>query len=115
MVRHLPLSGPDSRAASLPAFPIKEKFLEASQRFYGAKPALLSGNSQADLEAINRWVEEATNGQISTMLTELPPNIVMVLLNAVYFRGESPARLGVWEATVGDFFQAGLEAEVLQL
>ncbi|XP_058019872.1 alpha-2-antiplasmin [Ahaetulla prasina] len=68
-------------------FPIKEKFLEASQRFYGAKPALLSGNSQADLEAINRWVEEATNGQISTMLTELPPNIVMVLLNAVYFRG----------------------------
>uniref|UniRef100_A0A670YY90 Serpin family F member 2 n=1 Tax=Pseudonaja textilis TaxID=8673 RepID=A0A670YY90_PSETE len=67
--------------------PIKEKFLEASQRFYGTKPALLSGNSQADLEAINRWVEEATHGRISTMLTELPANTVMVLLNAVFFRG----------------------------
>ncbi|XP_026547606.1 alpha-2-antiplasmin-like, partial [Notechis scutatus] len=82
-----PLSGPDSRAASIPGVPIKEKFLEASQRFYGTKPALLSGNSQADLEAINRWVEEATHGQISTMLTELPPNTVLVLLNAVFFRG----------------------------
>ncbi|XP_032071643.1 alpha-2-antiplasmin [Thamnophis elegans] len=68
-------------------FPVKEKFLEASQRFYGATPALLSGNNRADLETINRWVEEATNGQISTMLTQLPPNIVMVLLNAVYFQG----------------------------
>uniref|UniRef100_A0A8C6V585 Serpin family F member 2 n=1 Tax=Naja naja TaxID=35670 RepID=A0A8C6V585_NAJNA len=82
-----PLSGPDSRAAPFPGFPIKEKFLEASQRFYGAKPARLSGNTQADLEAINRWVEEATHGQISTMLTELPPNTVMVLLNAVFFQG----------------------------
>ncbi|XP_007443536.1 alpha-2-antiplasmin [Python bivittatus] len=68
-------------------FPIKEKFLKESQRFYGVKPAVLSGNSEADLAAINSWVEEATNGQISTMLTELPPSVVMVLLNAVYFQG----------------------------
>ncbi|KAM3854797.1 alpha-2-antiplasmin [Vipera latastei] len=68
-------------------FPFKETFLEASQRFYGAKPALLSGNIKADLEAINSWVAEATNGLIPTMLTELPPSVVMVLLNAIYFRG----------------------------
>ncbi|XP_063150826.1 alpha-2-antiplasmin [Candoia aspera] len=68
-------------------FPIKEKFLEESQRFYGVKPAVLSGNSEADLAAINAWVKEATNGRISTMLPELPPSVVMVLLNAVYFQG----------------------------
>ncbi|KAK9412696.1 alpha-2-antiplasmin [Crotalus adamanteus] len=68
-------------------FPVKDKFLEASQRFYGAKPVLLSGNSTADLNAINSWVKEATNGKIPIMLTELPPNVLMVLLNAVYFQG----------------------------
>ncbi|KAL7976058.1 hypothetical protein Chor_009736 [Crotalus horridus] len=68
-------------------FPVKEKFLEGSQRFYGAKPVLLSGNSTADLNAINSWVKEATNGKIPIMLTELPPNVLMVLLNAVYFQG----------------------------
>ncbi|XP_070591630.1 alpha-2-antiplasmin [Erythrolamprus reginae] len=69
------------------AFPVKEAFLEASRRFYGAQPAQLSGDSQADLEAINRWVEEATSGRIPTMLTELPPNTAMVLLSAVHFQG----------------------------
>ncbi|XP_078235332.1 alpha-2-antiplasmin [Pogona vitticeps] len=68
-------------------FPIKETFLEDSERFYGAKPATLSGNTEADLKAINNWVKEATNGQIPSMLSELPASVVMVLLNAVHFRG----------------------------
>ncbi|KAJ7308881.1 hypothetical protein JRQ81_008156 [Phrynocephalus forsythii] len=68
-------------------FPVKEKFLEDSERFYRAKPATLSGNSEADLEAINNWVKEATGGQIPSMLSELPADAVMVLLNAVHFRG----------------------------
>lgn len=68
-------------------FPVKEKFLEDSERFYSAKPATLSGNSQADLEAINSWVKEATHGQIPSLLSDLPANIVMVLLNAVHFQG----------------------------
>ncbi|XP_063002529.1 alpha-2-antiplasmin isoform X2 [Elgaria multicarinata webbii] len=68
-------------------FLVKEKFLEDSERFYGAKPASLSGNNEADLAAINNWVKEATNGQISTMLSDLPANTVMLLLNAVHFQG----------------------------
>ncbi|XP_034995204.1 alpha-2-antiplasmin [Zootoca vivipara] len=68
-------------------FPVKEQFLEDSEKFYRAKPATLSGNSEADLAAINTWVKDATHGQISTMLTELPASVVMLLLNAVHFRG----------------------------
>ncbi|XP_042298690.1 alpha-2-antiplasmin isoform X2 [Sceloporus undulatus] len=68
-------------------FPVKEKFLEDSERFYGAKPSILSGNSEADLEAINHWVKEATNGQIPAMLSELPASVVMILLNAIHFQG----------------------------
>ncbi|KAK9412695.1 alpha-2-antiplasmin [Crotalus adamanteus] len=84
-----PIRGQGTGHRSLPSrrLPVKDKFLEASQRFYGAKPVLLSGNSTADLNAINSWVKEATNGKIPIMLTELPPNVLMVLLNAVYFQG----------------------------
>lgn len=67
---------------------MKEQFLEDSEKFYGAKPATLSGNSEADLAVINTWVKDATHGQIPTMLTELPASVVMLLLNAVHFRGE---------------------------
>ncbi|XP_006032910.1 alpha-2-antiplasmin [Alligator sinensis] len=66
---------------------VKEKFLENSERFYGAKPVTLSGNKEDDLIAINKWVQEVTKGHISSFLSQLPDSMVMLLLNAVYFRG----------------------------
>ncbi|XP_074968981.1 alpha-2-antiplasmin [Phalacrocorax aristotelis] len=66
---------------------VKEKFLEDSEKFYGAKPLTLSGISEDDLVAINEWVKEATNGQIPTFLQQLPENTVMLLLNALHFHG----------------------------
>ncbi|XP_058710232.1 alpha-2-antiplasmin isoform X2 [Poecile atricapillus] len=68
-------------------FEVKEKFLEDSEKFYGAKPMTLSGMSQDDLVAINNWVKEATHGQIPSFLQQLPENTVMLLLNAIYFHG----------------------------
>ncbi|NXP04959.1 A2AP protein, partial [Thinocorus orbignyianus] len=66
---------------------VKEKFLEDSEKFFGAKPMTLSGISEDDLVAINKWVKEATNGQIPTFLQQLPDNTVMLLLNAIHFHG----------------------------
>ncbi|KAM6048770.1 alpha-2-antiplasmin isoform 2-T4 [Theristicus caerulescens] len=68
-------------------FEVKEKFLEDSEKFYGAKPMTLSGMSEDDLVAINEWVKAATNGQIPTFLQQLPENTVMLLLNAIHFHG----------------------------
>lgn len=62
--------------------------MENSERFYGAKPVTLSGNNENDLIAINKWVKEATDGQISTFLSQLPESTVMLLLNAVHYQGE---------------------------
>ncbi|NXI61001.1 A2AP protein, partial [Anseranas semipalmata] len=76
-----------SRVYLQKGFEVKEKFLEDSEKFYGAKPVTLSGSNEDDLVAINKWVKEATNGQIPTFLRELPRNTVMLLLNAIHFHG----------------------------
>ncbi|XP_009674203.1 alpha-2-antiplasmin isoform X2 [Struthio camelus] len=76
-----------SRVYLQKGFEVKEKFLEDSEKFYGAKPVTLSGNSEEDLMDINKWVEEATNGQIPTFLHQLPGNTVMLLLSAIHFHG----------------------------
>lgn len=75
-------------SSSLPGYEVKEEFLEESEKFYGAKPVTLSGSSEDDLTAINKWVKEATNGQIPTFLQQLPGDTVMLLLNAIHFHGE---------------------------
>jgi serpin B len=43
------------------------------------------------LDKINGWVKQKTEGKIETILEELSPNSVCVLLNAIYFKG-------VWES-----------------
>ena len=39
------------------------------------------------LDKINGWVKQKTEGKIETILEELDPNSVCVLLNAIYFKG----------------------------
>ena len=41
-----------------------------------------------DLEKINAWVKERTEGRIESILDALDPNTVAVLLNAIYFKGQ---------------------------
>ncbi|XP_015277358.1 PREDICTED: alpha-2-antiplasmin [Gekko japonicus] len=68
-------------------FEVKETFLEDSEKFYKAKPVTLSGNGEEDLAAINSWVKAATRGHIPEILSELPVDVSMILLNAVHFQG----------------------------
>nr|XP_033777172.1 alpha-2-antiplasmin isoform X2 [Geotrypetes seraphini] len=68
-------------------FQVKEKFLKRSESFYGAKPVNLIGKSDDDLIAINKWVKEVTGGKITKFLSYVPQDLVLLLLNAVYFKG----------------------------
>lgn len=40
------------------------------------------------VEEVNQWVENATNGHISKFLESIPTDVVLMLMNAVYFKGE---------------------------
>ncbi|XP_077605951.1 alpha-2-antiplasmin [Crocuta crocuta] len=68
-------------------FPIKEDFLEQSEQLFGAKPMSLTGRKRDDLMNINQWVKEATEGKIEDFLSELPDDMVLLLLNAIHFQG----------------------------
>lgn len=68
-------------------FPIKEDFLEQSEQLFGSKAMSLTGRMGDDLENINQWVKEATEGKIENFLLELPQDTVLLLLNAIYFQG----------------------------
>lgn len=54
-----------------------------SQEMYGSEPEVFAG-----IKEVNEWVEKATNGQVTDFLTSLPPNLVLMLLNAVHYKGK---------------------------
>ncbi|GFU40039.1 serpin B8, partial [Nephila pilipes] len=47
-----------------------------------------ANNADEAVKEINDWVKEKTNGKIEKILDELNPSTLLVLLNAVYFKGK---------------------------
>ncbi|MDD5601261.1 MAG: serpin family protein, partial [Actinomycetota bacterium] len=39
-------------------------------------------------DRINSWIEEKTKGKIDKMIDSIPPDAVMYLINAIYFKGD---------------------------
>ncbi|MEK7287368.1 MAG: serpin family protein [Elusimicrobiota bacterium] len=69
-------------------FVLKERFLKVSTASYGAKVSSLDFADKASIDAINNWVSENTGGKIQKIVENLEPDSSLVLLNAVYFKGD---------------------------
>ena len=66
---------------------IHEAFMQTVSDAFEARSESRDFSDAATLDAINAWVAEETDGLIERMLDELDPDLVMLLLNAIYFDG----------------------------
>ncbi|NWS77491.1 IC1 inhibitor, partial [Crotophaga sulcirostris] len=65
---------------------VRPRFLNESQRWFGARPRVLSGNDSLDLQCVNAWVREASRGALPALLPTMPPGARLLLLSAVHLR-----------------------------
>ncbi|XP_047449181.1 serpin peptidase inhibitor, clade F (alpha-2 antiplasmin, pigment epithelium derived factor), member 2b [Mugil cephalus] len=82
-----------------PEIEVKQQFVNESRRLYDSEPALLES-----LQQINDWVENETQGKMTDFLSSLPPNVLLMLINAVHFKGEWKARFDPRFTTRGVFY-----------
>jgi serine protease inhibitor len=68
-------------------FQVFPTFLNDCRNYFDAEAASLDFNSPSAVQAINNWVNSKTNGKIPTILDNIPPEVVMYLINAIYFKG----------------------------
>ena len=69
-------------------FPVYPDFLNTVREDFGAEVAELDFASPSASGRINGWVEDATRGRIEDMVPDvIPRDVVMYLLNAIYFKG----------------------------
>lgn len=68
-------------------FPIKPGFIETNHNVYDAEITGLDFSSPSAVKTINDWVSDKTREKIPSIINQLNPFDVMVLLNAVYFNG----------------------------
>lgn len=66
----------------------KQDFLQTVTDYYKAKISTLDFQSPSAAGTINAWASENTNGKIPVIVNPpIPPDMVMYLINAVYFKG----------------------------
>ncbi len=68
-------------------FPVKQTFIDAMKNEFHATVESLDFNSASSLSRINNWASDNTNGKIPKVLDELHPESVLILMNALYFKG----------------------------
>ncbi len=67
---------------------ILETFLNVNIDTYNSQVEALDFTQPNAVDPINDWVNDKTNGLIEDIFQSLPGNVVMVLCNAIYFKGD---------------------------
>lgn len=68
-------------------FSVLPAFLETNREQYKASVEALDFDDPAAPDRINSWVDQHTHGKIPAIVEHIPGNMVMYLINAVYFKG----------------------------
>lgn len=66
---------------------VRPEFVAANRASYDAAVESVDFGSEADTERANQWVRDKTRGKIDRILDRPDPELIALLMNAVYFKG----------------------------
>lgn len=69
-------------------FAVKKSFIDILTKYYSAETGSFDIDDPETHVKINQWIKEKTNDLITNMLDKLQDNDVMLLVNAIYFKGK---------------------------
>lgn len=66
-------------------FPVEPEFITLNSYYYDAEVNELDFRESGAVETINNWVSQKTHGKIDEIIAQLEPEVMMLLINAIYF------------------------------
>lgn len=87
-------------------FPVLAPFLEAGQTWFDATIREEDFADPATVDLVNGWAEDNTHGLVHDVIAEIDPSVVMLLMNAVYFKGTWKYRFDPADTVEGPFTNA---------
>ena len=85
-------------------FPVLQSFLDVNSEYYDAEVKALDFSSPDAVTTINNWADAKTHDKIQTIIDAIPPEAVMYLINAIYFKGTWQYEFDKTKTTTTDFF-----------
>jgi serpin B len=66
---------------------LNDAFLQRNQLYYRAQVQELNFSDPNAAATINQWVSQNTNGKIPKIVDQIPSEMMLYLINAIYFKG----------------------------
>ncbi len=88
-------------------FEVLPAFLKTNSDHYKAEVQGLDFASPGAKDQINNWVSTNTNGKIPTIIDQIRGDMVMFLINAVYFKSNWSSKFDKNKTAKGDFHLSG--------
>jgi len=88
-------------------FPVMESFLEITSEYFNSEVIPVDFKNPAVVDQVNQWVEENTDGLIKQTLDQLSPEVVMLLINTIYFKGAWQTEFDPKDTYETDFYLEG--------
>jgi serpin B len=85
-------------------FDVKQAFIDILTDYYDAESKDFDIDDKTAPDKMNEWIEDKTNGLIKDMISGLPDNTVMLLINAIYFKGKWKSQFDADETLDQPFF-----------
>jgi len=79
-------------------------FTDGISTYYDGEIFTRNFGDPRTIDDVNGWISEKTNDKIDKMISEIDPEIVMFLINAIYFKGDWTTEFDEAETREGDFF-----------
>jgi serine protease inhibitor len=86
-------------------FVVKKPFTDILTGFYNAESKPFDISDPLAPKQINSWIENKTNGLIKNMVEKLNDNSVMLLINAIYFKGKWKSQFDVKNSVNKPFYK----------
>ena len=88
-------------------FVVKKPFTDILTQSYDAESKSFDIKDPQAPGMVNNWIESKTNGLIKNMLDGLDPNTVMLLINAIYFKGKWNSQFDKENTVKESFYKPG--------
>ncbi|KAJ1168374.1 hypothetical protein NDU88_000300 [Pleurodeles waltl] len=93
--------------------PVNPFFLNQSEEFYKVTPQAFTDSSSKNLEMVNNWVAQHTNNRIKKLLDDVPPNVKLLLLNAIFFQGKWKTKFNANETMKQTFWKVSKRVQMM--
>jgi serpin B len=85
-------------------FEVEPDFISRNSKYYNAEVGPLDFSSGNAINIINKWVNDNTKGRITEIINSVNPNDLMILANAIYFKGEWSEKFNINNTRKDNFY-----------